>query len=420
MAHRTTRGKTILFWGAMIALTIGVCFCLVEFVFARFYYSDVHLVSDTVFDPTLGWLLRPGTFKTKAPNRFRKHTIHINVLGLRNRELDTSGTGGAERIVILGDSFTYGKAIGEERLFSRRIERSLNGGARPERYEVVNAGVPGYGSAQEMLLMRRLAREGVRGELYLVVMFVNDILDNLCLTYSDLADNPAQPCFGLGPDGSLVLEHPPEMRFAEESEDFVEAAPSLDRMKIGPVLRLRIESFLQTRPSLIRALARIGLSVKFPAMPGVLNAWYREEIVERGTPLLRALLTEMRDEARRQNGTLLVTLIPSQIQVYPETYGPLLARTFPDCAPVRRWLADGERPQRATASLCAELGIPFLDLLPALRRHAGRVLYIPREGHLSEEGHSIVAENLVSFLEDHMVHGTSSSGATNDGAREGQ
>jgi hypothetical protein len=64
-------------------------------------------------------------------------------------------------------------------------------------------------------------------------------------------------------------------------------------------------------------------------------------------------------------------------------------------------LADPRKPQRIIGSICEELGIPFIDLLPSLAVQEGRALYIPREGHLSEEGHALVASSLVTFLKDH-------------------
>ena len=406
-----TTGKKILFSIAMIVLTVLVCVIVLEFVVARFYYSDVYLVSDTIYDPVVGWRLRPGTYWAKAPNRFGKHRIDINEYGIRNDTIDREGEGSRWRLMILGDSFTYGKAVREEHLFSSRMERILHEEGAARRTEIVNAGIPGYGNAQELLLMRLLAAEGVTADCYLLVMFPNDILDNLRLIYSNLAENPLQPGFAIAEDSSLVLVHEPERRFAEESENFIEASRSLDRMKIDKVLRLRIESFLQTKPRLIRAAARIGIQVKFPAMPGLLNAWYRDDVVDRGAPLMRRILSEMHEEAHKAGAPLLIGLVPSQIQVYPETYAALLQKTFPDCELVERWLQDPQKPQREIRSICEDLCIAFVDLLPDLTAHEGGALYIPREGHLSDEGHAAVARSLARFVKESAGRGAWSGNA---------
>jgi hypothetical protein len=53
------------------------------------------------------------------------------------------------------------------------------------------------------------------------------------------------------------------------------------------------------------------------------------------------------------------------------------------------------------ASFCAEAGIPFLDVTPALqaRAAAGDHVYFPFESHLNETGEAVVADTLAAFLQ---------------------
>lgn len=53
------------------------------------------------------------------------------------------------RVLFLGDSFTYGELVSAEDAFPARVAAELNG-------ESINAGVPGYGLAQMVLLEKRL------------------------------------------------------------------------------------------------------------------------------------------------------------------------------------------------------------------------------------------------------------------------
>ena len=50
--------------------------------------------------------------------------------------------------------------------------------------------------------------------------------------------------------------------------------------------------------------------------------------------------------------------------------------------------------------LCAEAGIPFLDMTPALaaRVATGENVYFPDESHLNEAGEALLAETLAAFL----------------------
>jgi lysophospholipase L1-like esterase len=394
----TGKLKHAVFCVLMISLTAGFCYIVLEFVVARFYYSNVYLTSTVAFDKDLGWRLRPGTYWTKAPNTFRKHRIYINEYNLRNRDMTETAGPDTTRIIVLGDSFVFGKAVAEEDIFARRLETLLNGTSRGKVYEIVNAGVPGYGSAQELLFMRDLAGRNIRGDIYLLVIFTNDILDNLRRFYSTLEENPPQPGFELAAGDSLVLAHPPVKKFLRDDQEIPEPTHTLGRTKIGAVLKIRVESFLQTKPGLLKKLNDLGIKVKFPWMPGLLNAWYLDETLAEGIPLMERIIEEINIEASRQGSKLLVCFIPSQLQVYQESYGQLLERTFPGSKQVAEWLEDNTRPQREVARMCGELGLPFRDTFPALHERNDRSLYIPREGHLNERGHEIAARELADFI----------------------
>src|SRR6478736_270933 len=85
----------------------------------------------------------PASFYTQPPrSAFRdvetdwNLTYPVNSLGLRNPEVPPRKRPGSVRIVVIGDSFTFGQGCPDEAVFSRRLEAKLN---RPDRaVEVVN------------------------------------------------------------------------------------------------------------------------------------------------------------------------------------------------------------------------------------------------------------------------------------------
>jgi hypothetical protein len=96
--------KLLSFHVIMIALTIVICFALLEFCLARYYQSTESRIAITTFDPTLGWRLRPGSYSVKPSYTFKRHQLSINEYGLRNRPVSARAASGTKRIVILGDS----------------------------------------------------------------------------------------------------------------------------------------------------------------------------------------------------------------------------------------------------------------------------------------------------------------------------
>src|SRR5215468_3697831 len=98
------------------------------------------------FNAELGWVPVPNAAAQQTSGN-RTISVRHNCLGLREREL---GDIAPDRFLFLGDSFTYGYDAEAEERFSDLLQKAL------PRYGMVNAGVSGYGTDQEFLLMKRL------------------------------------------------------------------------------------------------------------------------------------------------------------------------------------------------------------------------------------------------------------------------
>jgi N-acetylglucosaminyldiphosphoundecaprenol N-acetyl-beta-D-mannosaminyltransferase len=99
--------------------------------------------------------------------------VRINGQGLRADRDYGPPAPGTRRILAVGDSFTMGYSVAAERTWVRELERRLG-----NPWEVINAGVPGYSTWQEVTY---LEEEGLalRPEIVLLGFFVgNDIADN--------------------------------------------------------------------------------------------------------------------------------------------------------------------------------------------------------------------------------------------------
>ncbi|MFO0687472.1 MAG: GDSL-type esterase/lipase family protein [Myxococcota bacterium] len=84
---------------------------------------------------------------------------------------------GETRILALGDSFTFALGVRFEDLYVQRLERQLNAEEPGRRFQVINAGVAGYNTTQELVFLRA---DGLRYEPDLVTIgfYWNDLLGN--------------------------------------------------------------------------------------------------------------------------------------------------------------------------------------------------------------------------------------------------
>ena len=120
------------------------------------------------FDPELGWVPVPNAAAQQTSGN-RTISVRHNSLGLRERELSDIAP---DRFLFLGDSFTYGYDAEANERFSDLLQKAL------PRYGIVNAGVSGYGTDQQFLLMKRLWNEIHPKYVVLTFCVDNDRDDN--------------------------------------------------------------------------------------------------------------------------------------------------------------------------------------------------------------------------------------------------
>jgi len=123
---------------------------------------DPKMVSNYAPHPYLVYALNPNTryyyesFYGKAPKHF------INGLGFRGKEFTTQKPSGVYRIVCIGGSTTFSyHETDETKTYPQLLEDALNATFESPRFEVINAGTPGWTTAENLinLQFRLLALE---------------------------------------------------------------------------------------------------------------------------------------------------------------------------------------------------------------------------------------------------------------------
>lgn len=84
----------------------------------------------------------------------RTFPYRTNAHGLRDRDRPAKPPG-TTRVLVMGDSYTWGYAVAEDEAYPQVAERLLHSSGRPD-IEVVNGGIPDYNSRQERQLLAQL------------------------------------------------------------------------------------------------------------------------------------------------------------------------------------------------------------------------------------------------------------------------
>ena len=121
------------------------------------WYTD--LTFDRKFPPWTGNLMvvrgaQVFAFKPNVSGVFpgnvdqtRTFPYRTNAHGLRDRNRASKGPG-TKRVLVMGDSYTWGYAVAEDEAYPQVAERLLAVRGRTD-IEVLNGGVPDYNSRQE-------------------------------------------------------------------------------------------------------------------------------------------------------------------------------------------------------------------------------------------------------------------------------
>jgi hypothetical protein len=147
------------------------------------------------YDAELGWAPIPNSSSMVTTAR----TIHAqhNSLGFRDIEFERDAR---PTMLFIGDSFVWGVDAEASERFTDLLRSRLSNTA------IVNAGVSGYGTDQEYLLLQRIWPTFRPAVVVLLFCTANDRLDN---GTNIRCDGYQKPYFATATDGTLVLRGQP-------------------------------------------------------------------------------------------------------------------------------------------------------------------------------------------------------------------
>ena len=215
---------------------------------ARFYRHD----------PELGWAGRPGARGPLGGWEFESEVV-LNARGFRDAEVPATKPPATHRVVVLGDSITWGLGVDRGERYPDLLAARL--ASRGLAVEVVNLGVTGYGTDQEYLLFRREGRRYC-ADLVLLGAYENDARENAAAVQGRYP----KPYFRRAPGGGLVLENVPVPRIE-------------------------------------------GWDARAPAPPAGLRAWLPADPPE-AVELTAALIRGLADEVARAGARFAVVVLP--------------------------------------------------------------------------------------------------------------
>jgi hypothetical protein len=374
------------------------------------------------------------------------YRVRTNSLGYRDARLPVPKTARTRRIVVLGDSFTYGHGVEEPDCYPRRLEARLRERDPRHVYEVVNLGFPGSNPRDYLHTLREIGLV-YEPDVVVVGLMGNDVRD--LFTQRELgtqhpvdlltrarhevlhprpawrrlptvllpglypfvwqrwqglragraevergaaADSPAGPrvsaAVAPAPWREVLVALAERYGVADRIDERFGGLAQPDAARVRDVLVGAADVGTEEgEESYWRLVALLDPDLWADAVllpPRYDGAW---DWMER-------LLSRIADEARDHGAKLLVAFVPASHQVTATSRPTLAERGF-------RWdartLTDTGFVDRL-AAFCAATGIEFVDLLRPLRAADRDDLYYPRDGHWTPAGHRLAAELVVDAV----------------------
>ena len=185
--------KTIVTTVSLVLVSTILAFAVGELLLRQFYkFPQPQFL---VIDPIVGHRFRPGIegwFSREGNGHVR-----INSAGLRDKEYSIERDNSKKRMVVLGDSYTAALQVDIDETYHGLLEVEYG-----EQLEVLNFGVSGYGTAQELLTYKHYARKFQPDIVVLAFLPGNDIADN----DKQLSNGYPRPYYTLG-SGGLELDN---------------------------------------------------------------------------------------------------------------------------------------------------------------------------------------------------------------------
>ena len=333
--------KVVLFRVAIVASVLLTCALLAEGLLRILGVVETPLVSWQTEalhrpDPELVYSLSPGASSEWHAGEFVER-VHVNSQGLRGEEIPVRQPG-ESRILVLGDSMTFGHGVDDEETYSAQLQLLLRGDGSD--VHVINAGVRGYGTDHAYRFFVSRLRD-LHPDLVVFAFYENDVSDDI-----------ERPLYAV--EGGRLVALPATAQRLYRIGRIYECLPGVARGS-------RLVNIL------VPLLAGLGAAPEAPVRrPPALIATVRDRS--------RLQLEDLEAISKQDGFSLILLGIP-----YSER--------------------DPERDAYLWLHAAPLAGIDWLDLSaePQWKLEAEQ-LFFPRDGHLTVLGHRRVAERLHRFI----------------------
>ncbi len=328
--------------------------------------------------------------------------VTTNSAGWRDCEHTAQKPPGTFRIAVLGDSFAEAAQVEIDEAFWKVMERELRSCDRfaGQTVEVLNFGVSGYGTTQELQTLREHVWQYSPDLVLLAFLPGNDVRNNS----RKLETDHGRPFYQLGPAGlELDLsfqEEPGFRRFREWG---------WIRFKNYVITHVRVASAAYRAKERVKAAWQSSRATSPAAVEAGLDQFVfappRDDVWREAWSITEGVIELMHSEVQAHHADFAVVVLNNAVQVHPDP-----AVTEQTARALNA--VDLEEPERRITTLSERLGFPAILLTDPMRTTArtkgafyhGFANTSPGSGHWNALGHQTAGQLIARELCQQNFH----------------
>lgn len=326
--------------------------------------------------------------------------VRINSAGFRDVEHSVPKPPHTVRIAVLGDSFAEAMQVPLESTFWSVLERelSLKKTFGTDRVEVLNFGVSGYGTAQELQALRNHVWPYSPDIVLLAFLAGNDVRNNS----RELEPDKVRPFFALR-DGQLVLDD----RFLEDP-DYKKAGGTWIRTKVAAINASRVLQLANEWKN--RASAGGALAPNSKASAGEPGAFQEHPTGAwlAAWQVTEQLVSQMHKECDEHGARFCVAIVTEDFQVHPDPCERLLIMAHRD-------IVDPHAADKRIEAIGRREGFSVIRLSDTIGQYAeSHYAFVHGfsntrwgTGHWNELGHRLAGERIAEGIDQSVRGGQS-------------
>ena len=305
-------------------------------------------------------------------------TFRTNTRGLRDKEYTLTKTDGVSRIVIIGDSFTWGWGVNDDEIYTERLEAMLS------NTETINLGVTAYSLSQEISYFQR---EGLRynPDILMVGFYLDDIIR--------------------GPGRNVINKS------VQQSKTSTQREVQKNRLRVKLYENMKkyvlhksalyqfIVDRIGTKRTLVNALANIG----------VINLTEFEDLDTNLKPALKnypakinkcwevtqSELLQLKQITHNKGIKLIIVIIPSPHSIVEKRFEDAISHSI-----YHKRDFDLDKPYSLLTDFASSNNIDLVNPIEVYRQahKEGILLYLKKDVHINATGHEVLARVIADYL----------------------